>query len=114
MKNLILLLLLIMSSLPVFSQNKEYAGDKFGYMEYRLTSDDGRLLESGTYWEGKKDGWWYSYHPNGTISAKAYFSNGKRGGTWKFYNDRGVLLAEVTYKNNRRVSAVLHKKFVNS
>jgi len=114
MKNTFLLLLLFLFSFTSYSQTKIYEGEKDGYMEYRLVSDDGRTLENGTFWEGKKDGYWYSYHKNGTISAIAQFNNDKRVGTWKFFDEEGELRGKVIYKDNRRVSAVLIKDFNNS
>lgn len=110
----ILTLIVFLVSMSLYSQEAQYAGEKDGYMEYTLVSDNGRLLERGTYWEGKKDGYWYSYHPNGKISATAQFSNNKRVGTWKFYSEEGNLVGEVRYKDNKRVSAAVYKDFNNS
>lgn len=107
-------LIVFLVSMSLYSQEAQYAGEKDGYMEYTLVSDNGRLLERGTYWEGKKDGYWYSYHPNGKISATAQFSNNKRVGTWKFYSEEGNLVGEVKYKDNKRVSAAVYKDFNNS
>ena len=110
----ILTVIVFLVSMSLYSQEAQYAGDKYGYMEYTLISDDGKLLEKGTYWEGKKDGYWYSYHQNGRVSATAQFSNDKRVGTWKFYSEEGILVGEVTYKDNRRISAAIYKDFSNS
>lgn len=113
MKKFLTLVVLLMS-VSLYSQESQFAGEKDGYMEYTLISDNGNVLERGTYWEGKKDGYWYSYHKNGKISATAQFSNDKRVGTWKFYSIEGELVGEVKYKDNKRVSAAIYKDFSNS
>lgn len=109
----VLTLLLFITSFTAFSQTKQYEGEEDGFVQYRSLNEEGQLIESGTFWDGKKDGYWYSYHSNGKISAVAQFSENKRVGTWRFYDVDGNLKAKVKYKDNRRVSAVLMKDFDN-
>ena len=76
---------------------------------------------SGTYKDGKREGYWVYYYKNGNIWSEGYFKNGKnegkrttyfengkiryeafykqdvRVGQWKFYNDKGILLQVVNY-----------------
>ena len=109
MKKLMIMLLGLMIMTVSYGQNIP----KNGYSEVTITSTDGKLLEKGTYWDGKKDGYWYSYHTNGKLKASAQFYKGKRSGKWKFYNLEGVLIGEVKYKDNMRISAVSYIDFNN-
>jgi antitoxin component YwqK of YwqJK toxin-antitoxin module len=114
MKRYLMLLILTLSSFALYGQNKSYVGDPDGNVEYTSKTDDGRLIEKGNYWIGKKSGIWYSYHTNGEVQSIALFKNDKRDGKWKFFNEDGLLIAEVVYKDDRRISAVLHKRFDNN
>ena len=109
MKKLVTILSFVLLSTLSYGQNIP----SNGYSEVTITSTDGKLLEKGTYWDGKKDGFWYSYHTNGKLKASAQFSQGKRSGNWRFYNIEGDLIGEVKYKDNKRVSAVIYKEFNN-
>lgn len=114
MKKLLLVLSFLFLSINLYSQEKSYVSNEEGEVVYTLTSEDGVVIEKGTYWLGKKSGNWYWYHKDGSLQAIATFKNGKREGKWKFYSKEGLLVGEVVYKDNRRVSASLHKDFDNS
>ena len=42
---------------------------------------------------------WKYWHSNGRLMQKGSFNNGKKNGVWKFYTKEGVLKQKVRYKN---------------
>jgi antitoxin component YwqK of YwqJK toxin-antitoxin module len=63
------------------------------------TSDD-KISQIGYFNnQGKKDSCWVSYHKNGVISGKAFYSNGIKNGEWFVYNENGGLLFELRYSS---------------
>jgi antitoxin component YwqK of YwqJK toxin-antitoxin module len=60
---------------------------------------DGTTLLSGTgkYINGKKEGVWKMYHPNGVSEYEGVYHEGKKEGIWKEYYDNGNLKCIETY-----------------
>ena len=44
---------------------------------------DGGLLFKGAYLDGKQHGPWEFFHPNGALYTKGSYENGKKKGLWK-------------------------------
>ncbi|WP_346880744.1 energy transducer TonB [uncultured Algibacter sp.] len=84
MKNLILILFLVSSSL-MFSQKKQ----KHGPFESFYKS--GELKTSGQYREGKKIGMWQDYYKSGKLQKKYTYNNGKNTGVQENYYKSGEL-----------------------
>ena len=59
-------------------------------------------LEQGKFRNGKKQGLWVAYHPNGQLWAKEAYRNGKRNGHWVGYYPSGRLMFKGTYKDERK------------
>ena len=53
-----------------------------------------KLIEKGTYKDGKKDGLWTAFYPSGKVKHEISFTNGKAIGPAKFYYDSGMLSEE--------------------
>ena len=72
--------------------------------KYIAYSDkDFKLMETGQYNKGEKDGEWIDYHPGGKIPAViSNFKNGELHGTQKQFERRGDLVSELDYKNGLR------------
>lgn len=109
MKHYLLTLLTFFSS-QIFAQSTiltDNNGD--GVIEYKLVSDNDRVIEEGFYYNNKMYGTWKSYYPSGSLNMIAHFRNGMKHGTWLFYNEKGKLILEVVYRDNLKISAVKHE-----
>ncbi len=60
--------------------------------------DEEGLREEGNLVDGKKEGYWVSYHPDGWIAAAGRYQEGKRDGVWERYSASGRRLRQVTYQ----------------
>ena len=49
------------------------------------------------YKDGKKDGYWESFHDNGKLSEKGNYKKGLRVGIWESYHDNGQLWVRGKY-----------------
>ncbi len=47
--------------------------------------------------DGKKDGYWESFHDNGQLSEKGNYNKGLRVGVWESYHDNGKLWVRGKY-----------------
>ncbi len=53
-----------------------------------------KIIEKGTYKDGRKDGKWTTFYPSGKIKHEITFKEGKAIGPAKFYYESGVLSEE--------------------
>jgi antitoxin component YwqK of YwqJK toxin-antitoxin module len=58
-------------------------------------------LSEEHYANGKEDGVWKVWYPNGKLKQQATFKNGKREGTSAEWNDKGDKLIEAEYADNK-------------
>jgi hypothetical protein len=56
----------------------------------------------GSFRNGKKDGPWVTYYPNGQLGSKGTYKDGKKEGLWVSYWDSGDLQSKGTYKDGKR------------
>ena len=66
--------------------------------EYLYDKDD-KIYLASYYLNGKPDGEWIGYYPNGNIRYKKYFKDGLREGRWIDYREDGLLQSESSYKD---------------
>jgi uncharacterized protein len=66
---------------------------------------DGKRINQYDY-EGNKQGYWESYHYNGSIYGKGNYINGKKDGYWLFYTLDGVLEYKENYSKGNIISAI--------
>jgi antitoxin component YwqK of YwqJK toxin-antitoxin module len=66
----------------------------------------GKLMETGSFVNGKMNGLWTSYSENGVKSGEAFYLNGIKSGEWKIYDEVGSLKYKITYADNHIVSAL--------
>ena len=59
----------------------------------------------GSYKNGKKDGAWVYYYPNGQVYYKGNYKNNKREGKWVYYYPNGQVHYKGNYKNNKKEGA---------
>ena len=55
------------------------------------------IQKTNNYKDGKKDGYWESFHDNGQLSEKGHYNDGLRIGIWKSYHDNGKLWVRGKY-----------------
>lgn len=66
---------------------------------------DGKLLRTGSYRDGKRDGEYIDYE-NGYITHKKYFKNGLKVGVWEEYNKDGTIKRRTSFRNNEMVEEI--------
>jgi TonB family protein len=71
--------------------NNQFAG------EVRDYTKDGRLLMTGTYKEGSRNGVFTHYYPNGQVESHGDFINNQTAGLWKYYYPDGSPKQEATF-----------------
>ena len=69
---------------------------------FRQWSDDGTVLNDGTYENGERDGQWLEYYADGTPKALTTYSVGVRDGEWKTWFENGKLSGEGSYADGRK------------
>lgn len=62
----------------------------------------GKLMESGTFTNGKKDQKWIRYSETGSISAIAFYNLGKKTGTWLVFDEQNKKRFEMNYDNGEK------------
>ena len=55
------------------------------------------IQKINNYKDGKKDGYWESFHDNGQLSEKGNYNDGLRVGDWESYHDNGKLWVRGKY-----------------
>jgi antitoxin component YwqK of YwqJK toxin-antitoxin module len=66
----------------------------------------GKLMETGSFVNGKMNGMWTAYNENGFKSGEAFYTNGIKNGEWKIYDETGAIKYKITYADNHIVSAL--------
>ena len=56
-------------------------------------------MEKVNYGNGHYEGDNITYHNNGNIKSKGYWTNGKKHNAWAWYHQNGQLQEEVSYKD---------------
>lgn len=59
--------------------------------------ETGRVKESGSFLDGRRDGVWRQFDENGALLARAEFINGQRQGTWEFRDPANRLRMRLLY-----------------
>ena len=70
---------------------------KFGLDPLDVTSSLTTVRKRNHYTDGKKDGYWESFHDNRKLSEKGKYKNGLRVGIWESYHDNGQLWVRGEY-----------------
>lgn len=112
MRTLLLPLLLLMN-LALFAQEKaiqeRFPNGRLKCTRFTVEDTDrfmnyyesGRLKETGTFRNGRRDGVWEQFAENGTLLARACFQDGTRTGTWEFRNASNELKGRLIYSDGR-------------
>lgn len=76
------------------------ASEKTGPWKF-YDDDFGYLLSTGVFKNGKKEGLWTYYHPNGLVKDKVEFKNDTENGIYESYNALGNLVFKTVAKNGK-------------
>lgn len=68
--------------------------------EFRDFAPNGSRILVGAYKDGKKEGVFQAYHPNGVLKWEVNFQNNFPIGDWKYYYPDGKPLLTITYSEN--------------
>jgi len=66
---------------------------------YKVTSDEGRILEEGFYKNGVPEGTWKKYYSRGKIGAILNYKNGQLNGAFKTFHFKGGLKSIENFKD---------------
>ena len=74
------------------------------YKKFSDTPFTGKVTgqTQGSFKNGKKDGPWVRYWPNGQLSYKTIYEDGKVDGPWVGYFESGRLVIKGTYKDGKK------------
>ena len=75
--------------------------DSLYYKKFSDVPFSGKVtgIEQGSFKNGKKEGPWESYHPNGQLSYTGTWKDGEFAGPWVWYHENGQLYYKGTYKD---------------
>lgn len=81
--------------------NQETFEDKPGLV--RATVNQGlTIIEQGNYLDGKREGIWSEFHPNGLLKSATSYVNGVKEGLYVELNQNGQMTKRFFYHNNVR------------
>ncbi len=75
--------------------------------EYRLLTEDGRLLHQGRYHNGEPDGVHYQFADNGRLISRSSYRQGVPHGDWIETNYDGALVRKTTYDQGQVKTEVI-------
>lgn len=64
--------------------------------------DNGNVSSEGYMVDGRPDGYWKTYHPDGILKSEGNRSNFELDSTWVFYNELGEKVTEITYRRGKK------------
>lgn len=103
MKNLVLVVVLLMSTIG-FSQCEKPTLEAEGQLvKATYHYDNGNVQQVGYFKDGKLEGKWMAYDTNGALTSIAEYSNGVKSGKWIYYTNE-VAVREVDFSNNQIVA----------
>ncbi len=91
----LLIIVWLISNHLVFSQDDSLRTE---FVQYK--DSKGHLVSEGTLVNGKPDGYWKTYYPDGTIKSEGNRENFQLNGTWVFYSEQGDTMELIDYRAN--------------
>lgn len=79
--------------------------DQLSNLGYTLPPANGKeryVMVSGRYKDGKKDGKWYTFYPDGKLKNVVVFSNDVMNGEFKYFDSKGKLDTWGNYRNGKK------------
>ena len=112
------LIMLVMISISANGQNRELSTffdngnikSRYEYTSaqtYSFTNyyQSGKLMETGSFLDGKLDGTWFTFNDAGFKTAEAFYEKGEKIGEWKIFYELGALRYKITYDSKKIVKA---------
>lgn len=100
MKKIVTTLVLVFNLCFVLAQEKNVTHEKINDLtKSTYYYEDGTIMQTGFYKNGKQTGEWIAYNQEGKKVAIGKYENGKKAGKWFFWS--GAELTEVDYSENR-------------
>jgi len=93
----IFILLFIILYGYIISQNISDSLKPFVYYD-----NTGKKVSEGFIRNGKPDGYWKNYYPNGNIMSEGNRKNYLLDSTWIFYDSTGNIVSMINYKNGKK------------
>ncbi|WP_194851369.1 toxin-antitoxin system YwqK family antitoxin [Nonlabens antarcticus] len=102
----VMIIAVMMIGMITFAQKikPEFVQLKDGIITATYFHENGKVAQTGSFVNNKRDGEWTSYNNKGTKTATALFDSGKKVGKWLIRN--GDVLTEVDYQNNQIASVI--------
>ncbi|MBS4056892.1 MAG: toxin-antitoxin system YwqK family antitoxin [Bacteroidales bacterium] len=97
MKKQLVLLILVLWQFSALAQS---AGDKAVFTTYY--HDNGKVSSEGYLLDGKPNGFWKTYYPNGNLKSAGNRKNFELDSLWQFFDDSGKLSLEINYRAGRK------------
>ena len=115
---IVLLSVFVLISVFANGQNRELStffdnGNVKSRYEYTTTQtysfsnyyQSGKLMETGSFLNGKLDGTWNTYNEAGYKTAEAFYKVGEKIGEWKIFDEHGSLRYKITYDSKKILKA---------
>ncbi len=112
------LIMLVLISISANGQNRELStffdnGNIKSSYEYTSTQtysfsnyyQSGKLMETGSFLNGKLDGTWFTFNEAGFKTAEAFYNEGEKIGEWKIFDEQGALRYKISYDSKKIVKA---------
>ena len=81
----------------------EYANSQnYAFTNFFLS---GKVMETGSFVNGKKDGTWITFNESGVKTAEAFYKLGEKTGEWKIFDELGNLKYKVAHDANKLTQA---------
>lgn len=77
-----------------------------GMMKKDPAYTDSSIVEEGFYTDGKKNGYWYEFYPNGNRKSVIYFINNRPNGPAAIYHRNGKLSETGIWKGTKLISSM--------
>jgi hypothetical protein len=107
MKTLFLLTILLLSLISTSCWGVDWDDlverEGLYYKKFTETPFTGEVTgrENGTIKNGKHEGEWVTYHPNGQLSGRGSWKNGEREGLFVGYHSNGRYAGKANFKNGK-------------
>lgn len=66
-------------------------------------SEEGKMIEKGSYNAGKKNGTWIQYNVKGAVTGEAHYVDGQKDGIWTIWDDQGVKRYHMVYAMGKKI-----------
>jgi len=98
--------------IPADAAREKFA-DNPSLEKITIKNKQGYVTLEGNLLNGKKEGTWAEYNPNGTVKSLTVYSGGKKEGLYIELNGTGQFVRRISYHNNVRHGEYVEFAFPN-